>query len=182
MTLSAFGTIARQRWMILRTHWFGGIRPNFIFKLISIRRAKIRGKLRRHERLQLEQHLARLQLKAQSGNASDIERFLLVKEKLKQLDIRNLECTKIRAKARFMEEGEKSSRYLFSLEKQRKADHTIKVLTKDNIDTVTDPHDLLRETHDFYTNLYTAESCDESARSLFLDVDFPKLTEEARAS
>ena len=50
------------------------------------------------------------------------------------------------------------------------------------MDTVTDPRDLLRETHDFYTNLYSAESCDESARSLFLDVDFPKLTEEARAS
>ena len=50
------------------------------------------------------------------------------------------------------------------------------------MDTVTDPHDLLRETYDFYTNLYSAESCDESARALFLDVDFPKLTEEARAS
>ena len=81
-----------------------------------------------------------------------------------------------------MEEGEKSSRYFFSLEKQRKADHTIKVLTKDNMDTLTDPHDLLRETHDFYTNLYSAESCDESARSLFLDVHFPKLTQEASAS
>ena len=152
------------------------------FKLISIRRAKIRGKLRRHECHQLEQQLERLQIKAQSGNTSDIERFLLVKEKLKQLDIRDLESTKIRVKARFMEDGEKSSRYFFSLEKQQKADHTIKVTTRDNMDTVTDPHDLLRETHDFYTNLYSAESCDESVRALFLDVDFPKLTEEARAS
>ena len=146
--------------------------------MISIRRAKIRGKLRRHERHQLEQQLERLQIKAQS----DIERFLLIKEILKQLDVRDLECTKIRAKARFMEEGEKSSRYFFSLEKQRKVDHTIKVLTKDNMDTVTDPQDLLRETHDFYRTLYSAESCDESARTLFLDADFPKLTEEARGS
>ena len=106
-------------------------KTKFHFKLISIRRAKIRGKLRRHERLQLQQQLERLQLKAQSGNASDIERFLLVKEKLKQLDIRDLESTKIRAKACFMEQGEKSSPYFFSLEKQRKADHTIRVLTKD---------------------------------------------------
>ena len=105
------------------------------FKLISIRRAKIRGKLRRHERLQLEQQLERLQIKAQSGNASDIEQFLLVKENLKQLDIRDLESTKIRSKARFMEDGEKSSRYFFSL----------KVITRDNMDTVTDPHDLLRD-------------------------------------
>ena len=74
-------------------------KTKFNFKSISIRRAKIRGKLRRHERLQLEQQLERLQLKAQSGNASDNERFLLVKEKLKQLDIRDLESKKIRAKA-----------------------------------------------------------------------------------
>ena len=39
------------------------------FKLISIRRAKIRGKLwRQGGRLQLEQQLERLQIKAQSGN------------------------------------------------------------------------------------------------------------------
>ena len=98
---------------------------------------------------------------------------------LKQLDIRDLESTIIWAKACFLEEGEKSSRYFFSSEKQRKAEHTMRVLEKDNMDTVTDPHDLLRETH-FYSNLYSAESCDESARSLFLDVEFPKLTEEAR--
>ena len=149
--------------------------------MISIRRAKIRGKLQRHDRRhQLEQQLERLQIKAQSGNASDIERFLLVKEKLKQLEIRDLESTKIRAKARFMEDGEEI-RVTSSLQKQRMADHTIRVLTMDNMDTVTDPYDLLRETHDFYTNLYSAESCDESARCLSLDVDFPKLTEEAHA-
>ena len=108
-------------------------KAKFHFKLISIHHAKVRGKLLRYERLQLEQQLERLQLKAQSGNASDIKRFLLVKEKLKQLHIRDLESTKIRVKARFMKEGEKSSRYFFSLEKQRKADHTIRVLTKNTV-------------------------------------------------
>ena len=123
----------------------------------------------------------RLQLKAQSGNASDIERFLRMKENLKHLDIRDLESTKIRAKARFMKEGEKRSRYFFCLEKQRKADHTMRIPTKDNMETVTDPHDLLRETHDSYSNLYSTESCDEIGPQ-FLDADFPKLTEEARAT
>ena len=33
-----------------------------------------------------------------------------------------------------------------------------------------------------YCVIYSAESCDESARALFLNVNFPKLTEEARAS
>jgi len=62
-----------------------------------------------------------------------------VKEKLKQLDMKELEATKIRIKAQFMEEGEKSTRYFFSLEKSRKADQTIRVLTKNNLDTVLLP-------------------------------------------
>jgi len=50
-----------------------------------------------------------------------------------------LEATKIRAKAQFMKEGEKSTRCFFSLEKSRKADQTIRVLTKNNLDTVLLP-------------------------------------------
>ena len=64
---------------------------------------------------------------------------------------------------------------LLSFGKKRKADHTMRVLTKDNIDTVTDPYH-------FYRNLCSAESFDELACSLFLGVDFPKLTEEAHAT
>ena len=43
------------------------------------------------------------------------------------------------------------------------------------MDTVTDPYH-------FYRNLCSAESFDELACSLFLGVDFPKLTEEAHAT
>lgn len=93
--------------------------------------------------------------------------------------MRDIESTKIRARACFIEEGEKSSHYFFTLEKEPELEHTMRVLTRNNIDTVTDPYDLLCETHNFYSNLYSAEPCKESACRLFLDVDFPKLTEEA---
>ena len=49
-----------------------------------------------------------------------------------------------------MEEGEKSTRYLFSLEKRRKVNETIRVLTKDNLDTVTETRDRLSKTRTFY--------------------------------
>ena len=52
----------------------------------------------------------------------DIEQYLLAKEKLKQLELKDLEAIKIRTKAQLLEKGEQSTQYSFSLEKSRKAD------------------------------------------------------------
>ena len=49
------------------------------------------------------------------------KQYFLKKEELKQLDLKELESVKIRAKAQFLEEGEESTRYFYSLEKARKA-------------------------------------------------------------
>ena len=94
------------------------------FKAIAIRRTKIRRKLQGHERFKLERERDRLQEQAVNGTTSDIERYLSAKEKLRQLELVDLEAIKVRTKARFIEEGEKSTRYLFSLEKSRRADQT----------------------------------------------------------
>lgn len=160
--------------------WWEKAKHNF--KCIAIRRAKIKGKLQRHERSQLERKLKKLQGKAINGNNSDIEKYLLAKEQLKQWDMKDLESTKIRAKARFLEEGEKSTRYFFSLEKHRKAEHTMRMLKRDNLDIVTEPGDLISETRNFYKTLYSAQPCDKTARDQFLSVDTPKLPVNARES
>ena len=59
-----------------------------------------------------------------------MEDYLVAKEKLKELDLKDLEAVKIRAKAQSLEQGERSTRYFYSLEKSRRADQTICVLTK----------------------------------------------------
>ena len=110
------------------------------------------------------------------------EQYLLAKEKLKQLDLRDLEANKIRAKAQFSEDGERSTRYFFSLEKKRKAEQTISLLTKENMDTVKDMKGLLSETQPFYKELFSAQPCDEAAQNAFLSVPFPKLSECDRES
>ena len=152
------------------------------FKVIAICCAKIIGKQKRHERFQLERKLDRLREKSNSGVSGDIEEYLVAKEELKELDLKDLEATKIRAKAQFMEEGERSTRYFYSLEKSRRADQTIRVLTKENLDTVSEPEDLLKETYYFYKTLYTAQPCAEDARNQFLNAAIPKLPDNARNS
>ena len=59
-------------------------RAKLHFKTNTIKRAKMRGKLRRHERAKLDRELERLQVKANNGNSFDIEQYLLKKEELKQ--------------------------------------------------------------------------------------------------
>ena len=140
------------------------------------------GKQKRHEKLQLECTLSKLQERSNNGNTRDIENYLLAKEKLKQLELKELEATKIKKKTRFLVEGEQSTRYFYSLEKSRQANQTIHTLTKDNLDTISEPQDLPKETHNFYKALFTAEACDEGARTQFLNCDFPRLPEKARES
>ena len=152
------------------------------FKIIAISCAKIIGKQKRHERFQIERKLENLHEKSMSGDARAMEEYLVAKEKLKELDLKDLEAVKIRAKAQYLEEGERSTRYFYSLEKSRRADQTIRVLTKENLDTVSEPQDLLKETYHFYKTLYTAQPCDEDARNQFLNADIPKLPDNARES
>ena len=70
----------------------------------------------------------------------------------------------------------------FSLEKCRRSAQNIRVLTKDNMNTVTETRDLLEEAFSCYKQLYTAQPCDEKVQREFLDGAYPELVENARDS
>ena len=152
------------------------------FKRIAIRHAKLKRKNQHHERFLLQNRVEKLHARATNGTTQDIEQYLLAREELKKLDLKELEATKIRAKAQFEEEGEKSTRYFFSLEKCRRAEQCIRILTKDNLDTISETKDLLAETHSFYKSLFSAQPCDENVQANFLSGCYPNLSEEACAS
>ena len=81
-----------------------------------------------------------------------------------------------------MEEGEKTSRYFYSLDKRRQADQTIKTLTKDNLDTISSTRDILFETHAFYKSLYTADNIDPQVQRTFFDTPIPRLPDTDQQS
>ena len=58
----------------------------------------------------------------------------------------------------------------------------MRVLTKDNMNTVAETRDLLGEAFSFYKQLYTAQPCDEKIQREFLDGAYPELVENARDS
>ena len=82
-------------------------------------------KLEQGECKRLERDLTHLKQRATTGNSLDKENYLLAKQKLTVLEQRDLEAVKIRTKARFTEEGEKSTGYVYSLEKKKQADKSI---------------------------------------------------------
>ena len=152
------------------------------FKQIAIRRTTTLQKISQ-ECTQLERNLEKLQQKAINSSPMDIENYLTMKEKLKQFKLPELEAIKIRTKAHFTEEGEKSTCYFYSLEKSQQANHTIKTLTKDNMDTTSDTYDIISETYHFYKSLCSAEATDSQAQCKMFDTyPFLTLTEENRNS
>lgn len=157
-------------------------KAKYHFKQIAIHHAKTLRKIQNKQRTELEQQLQRLQQKVSTGNNNDIEQYLLAKQRLHQFELDDLEAIKIRTKARFSEEGEKSTKYFYNLEKSRQADQTIKILTKDNLDTVTDPYDILTEARDFYKTLYTAEPIDETAQRDIMNIPTPRLKAQQQKS
>ena len=112
---------------------------------------------------QIAIHRATILRKAINGSPMDIENYLTMKEKLKQFELTELEAIKIHTNAHFAEEGEKSTRYFYSLEKWQQVAHTIKTLTKDNMDTISETYDIISETYHFYKSLYSAKATDSQA-------------------
>ena len=157
-------------------------KAKYHIKNLAIKRSALRRKILRNERYQLEKNIEYLRRQAATGNTNDIIQYLANKEKLKDFDRQELDALKIRTKARFTEEGEKSTRYFYSLEKRQQAAQTITTLTKDNLDTITDTRDLLSETRTFYQSLYTAEETDPIAQNILLSTPLPTLSITARES
>ena len=85
-----------------------------------------------------------------------------------------------RTKIKYTEEGEKSTRYFYSLENHQKSKQTIKLLTKNNLDTITETRDIITETYDFYKDLYSASQINPAKQTDFLNIATPTLKQNDR--
>ena len=102
-----------------------------------------------------------------------------INNQIKEIEIREAEEAKIRSKAQWREQGETSSRYFCSLEKKRAAEKSMRSvqLVKDG-EIYTETDDMVKQTRNFYTDLYTEEGVEEEAQETLLDKIKVKLTKE----
>ena len=70
-----------------------------------------------------------------NGYRTISEAYLQAQIELQRFHLDDMAAIAARTKIKYAEEGEKSTRYSYSLESQRQTKQTIKLLTKDNLDT-----------------------------------------------
>ena len=84
----------------------------------------------------------------------NFEKLNQKKEELQTLRKAEVEGLKIRTRATWLNEGEKPSKYLASLEAKNYVDKTIRKLMRTDGSILTDQKTILKEVRDFYSKLF----------------------------
>ena len=92
-------------------------KAKYHFKNISIQQSSTLRKIEGNERRRLESKVQKLQNNIANGNDHDTKAYLQAKTELQQLHQKDLDALKIRTQIKYAEEGEKSTRYFYSLER-----------------------------------------------------------------
>ena len=129
------------------------------------------------EILHIEEGLASIFTKQQCLEAID----LLQKEKEDILQYR-LEGSKIRARAKWYQSGDKNSSYFLNLEKRNYVKKNRFVLKDNEGSLITDNREILTEQDSFFKDLFESKHSDQEINNNFFDfiqgVNLPKLTEQ----
>ena len=104
--------------------WWDTAKHNF--KNIAVKRSTQLSKCQRQECRRLENKLQWLQRKLANGDDNISEAYLQAKNELQHHHLNELAAIAARTIIQYAEEGEKSTRYFYSLENNRKAKQTIK--------------------------------------------------------
>ena len=105
------------------------------------------------------------------------------RNELIELRQRKMEGVRIRARARWVEEGERASKYFCNLENRNFVSKMMPNLIKDDGNITTDQYDIISETKIFYENLYSYREVEEiDLNELFNTNNIPKLNDEQKQS
>ena len=75
----------------------------------------------------------------------------------------------IRSKIKWVEEGEKSTKFFFNLEKSRQSSNVIRQIKDKNGNLQTEDNEILKAASDFYKNLFTTKNIDQAKINEYLN-------------
>ena len=103
---------------------------------------------------QLEMYLEQFE---DESNMSDSEKKIYDRTKKDYEHLMNEKAhgAILRSKSQFYNEGERNTKYFFSLEKSRSGAKNVSTLIEDNENVVKNPKEILKKMVEFYKNLYT---------------------------
>ena len=133
---------------------------------------------RQQKETELREKLERVENLYQS-NPTDctLESLENTKAQLRQLIDLKAKGSIVRAKARWLAEGEKCTKYFYNLEKRHYLDKTITKLIVGNDDEITDIKEILKHQKEFYEGLYKSRKCNITSenKKQFFNKDNPHL-------
>lgn len=103
-----------------------------------------------------------------NGNTSATKLIDELESQIKSINRTQNEGAKIRSRAKFFEEGEKPTRFFFSLESTRAAKNSIRSLYDLNGTEVNTQHEIEHAHWNFYSKLYSAEQIDPQIQNEFM--------------
>ena len=115
-------------------------------------------------------------------NTRNEDLYRKINDEIRSIEIQEAEGAKIRSKAQWWEEGETSSGYFCSMEKRGEREIYEECTTSKRWPHSYGMGDMLRETRQFYVDLYTEEGIEESAQDTMLNKIKTKLTDEQAQS
>ena len=142
-----------------------------IIRGLTIRYCCDRSSQRSQHRSLLSRLVDHLKCRVDAGSISSLGPYRSTLAEIARIDIEVACGAHVRARARWMEEGETSLAFFLLLEKKRAADRFVAALRADDGSIVSHTDDLCRVFSSFYATLFTAEATDPAiAKSLLANV------------
>ena len=130
----------------------------------------------------LEHRLNRLEQLSRFQHSENVEKSINeIKEELDTYIAEKTRGSMIRSRARWVEEGEHSTKYFFNLEKRNYNAKTMKCLRKRDNSIISDSKEILRELEFFYKGLYTSKfKIGQPSFQEFENLERPRVSDDDR--
>ena len=147
--------------------------------------ASQKAKETKKKELEIARQLTVLEQELNHENKTGIEKYYELKKEWESIESDKTNGIIIRSKAKFVEEGEKSTQYFLNLEKRNSEIKHMKAIINSNGTLINNPNSILNEQASFYCKLYSSnKTMSEDIKNLehtFLaNEEIPKLEEEQR--
>ncbi len=158
--------------------WWDFFKESIKHECISFSKEKYRQISR--ERVIITNKLIQLKRDLALGFSVSVPTIVSLEGELYGLNNRALEGAKIRSRARWLEEGERPSRYFFRLERERLEKNSVNSIYKPDGSEAFSREEIEHAHEQFYANLFAPEPIDMDAQALLLSEVHASLSQPDR--
>ena len=155
-------------------------------KEFCINYSKSKYKTQRNRRIELQIELEKLDrdLGINEANEESLKQREKIKKELGIYELQEAKGAQTRSKIKFIEEGEKNTKYFLNLEKARSNTKILDKITKEDGECVVNHQDIMKEQVRFFKQRYknNYDFQEETANDFTRNINVPKISEEQKES